>query len=191
MNKLVVSPSPHVHSGLSTAQCMYGVLIALIPAFLVSLYYFGIDAFLVTATSVVACITFEYLIQRYLLGQRTTIGEGSAILTGVLLAFNLPASIPLWIVVVGALFAIGIGINADIDRKGIRVGIRGGNDVFVAAGYGYSYQKLAFIAVGFGDSGTPVFGSSGFRVILNVRIGGFGQIAEHIPNTQKIECIGG
>ena len=109
MNKLVVSPSPHVHSGLSTAQCMYGVLIALIPAFLVSLYYFGIDALLVTATSVVACITFEYLIQRYLLGQRTTIGDGSAILTGVLLAFNLPASIPLWIVVVGALFAIGIG----------------------------------------------------------------------------------
>lgn len=109
MNKLVVSPSPHVHSGLSTAQCMYGVLIALIPAFLVSLYFFGVGALLVTATSVLSCVIFEYLIQKYLLKGKPTIANGSAILTGVLLAFNLPSNLPLWIVVIGALFAIGIG----------------------------------------------------------------------------------
>ena len=109
MNKLVVSPSPHIHSGLSTAQCMYGVLIALISAFIVSLYFFGLGALLVTATSVLSCVIFEYLIQRYLLKQQPSIGNGSAILTGVLLAFNLPSNLPLWIVVIGALFAIGVG----------------------------------------------------------------------------------
>ncbi|MBQ6938515.1 MAG: RnfABCDGE type electron transport complex subunit D, partial [Muribaculaceae bacterium] len=103
MNKLVVSPSPHAHSGLSTAQCMYGVLIALVPAFLISIYFFGINALLVTATSVVACMLFEYLIQKYLLRTTPTLNDGTAILTGVLLAFNLPANIPLWIVVIGAL----------------------------------------------------------------------------------------
>lgn len=109
MNKLTVSPSPHMHSGLSTSQCMYGVLIALIPAFLVSLYYFGLGALLITVTSVLSCVIFEYLIQKYLLKGEPTIGNGSAILTGVLLAFNLPSNLPLWIVVIGALFAIGIG----------------------------------------------------------------------------------
>ena len=109
MNRLVVSPSPHAHSGLSTAQCMYGVLIALIPAFLVSIYFFGVDAVLVTATAVASCLLFEFLIQKYLLKKAPTFGDGTAILTGVLLAFNLPANIPLWIVVIGALFAIGIG----------------------------------------------------------------------------------
>ncbi len=109
MNKLVISPSPHIHSGTSTAQCMYGVLIALIPAFLTSLYYFGLGALLVTLTSVVSCILFEYLIQKYLLKTKPSINDGSAILTGVLLAFNLPSNLPLWIVVIGALFAIGVG----------------------------------------------------------------------------------
>lgn len=109
MNKLTVSPSPHMHSGLSTSQCMYGVLIALIPAFLISLYYFGLGALLITATSVLSCVIFEYLIQKYLLKGEPTIANGSAILTGVLLAFNLPSNLPLWIVVIGALFAIGIG----------------------------------------------------------------------------------
>ncbi len=109
MNKLIVSSSPHIHSGASTAQCMYGVLIALIPAFLVSLFFFGVNALLVTLTSVASCVTFEYLIQKYLLKSRTAIANGSAILTGVLLAFNLPSNLPLWIVVLGALFAIGAG----------------------------------------------------------------------------------
>lgn len=88
---------------------MYGVLIALVPALLVSLWYFGLGALIVTLTSVVACVGFEYLIQRFLLKVKPTICDGSAMLTGVLLAFNLPSNLPIWIVLIGALVAIGIG----------------------------------------------------------------------------------
>jgi electron transport complex protein RnfD len=89
---------------------MYGVLIALVPAFLVSLCVFGWGALIVTATSVLACLFFEWAIGKYLLKQKTTtITDGSAIITGVLLAFNLPSNLPIWIIVLGALFAIGVG----------------------------------------------------------------------------------
>lgn len=108
-NSLYVSPSPHIHSGDSISKNMYGVLIALIPAFLVSLYYFGLGALIVTLISVVSCVLFEYLIQKFLMKKEPTICDGSAILTGVLLAFNLPSNLPAWIVVIGALAAIGIG----------------------------------------------------------------------------------
>ncbi|HIT82033.1 MAG TPA: RnfABCDGE type electron transport complex subunit D [Candidatus Caccoplasma merdavium] len=105
----IVSPSPHVHSGNSIPKCMYNVLIALIPAFLVSLYFFGVGALIVTLTSVVACVLFEYLIQKFILKVKPTVSDGSAILTGVLLAFNVPANLPIWIILIGALVAIGIG----------------------------------------------------------------------------------
>ena len=105
----IVSPSPHVHSGNSIPKCMYNVLIALIPAFLVSLYFFGVGALVVTLTSVVACVLFEYLIQKFILKVKPTVSDGSAILTGVLLAFNVPANLPIWIILIGALVAIGIG----------------------------------------------------------------------------------
>ena len=108
-NKLYISNSPHVHSGDSVKKNMYGVLIALIPAFLVSLYFFGLGALIVTLTSVLACIAFEYLIQKYLLKVKPTICDGSAIITGVLLAFNVPSNLPIWIIIIGALVAIGIG----------------------------------------------------------------------------------
>ncbi len=108
-NKLLISPSPHIHSGDSVSKNMYGVLIALIPALLVSLYYFGLGALLVTLVSVGFCILFEYLIQKYLMKGKPTICDGSAIITGVLLAFNLPSNLPLWIVAIGALVAIGVG----------------------------------------------------------------------------------
>ncbi|MCL1942656.1 MAG: RnfABCDGE type electron transport complex subunit D [Candidatus Azobacteroides sp.] len=108
-NKLLISPSPHIHGGDSIAKNMYGVLIALIPAFLVSLYYFGIGALLVTVVSVGSCVLFELLIQKYLMKINPSVCDGSAIITGVLLAFNLPSNLPLWIVVIGALAAIGVG----------------------------------------------------------------------------------
>ena len=108
-NSLYVSPSPHIHGGDSISKNMYGVLIALIPAFLVSLYYFGLGALIVTLVSVVSCVLFEYLIQKFLMKKEPTICDGSAILTGVLLAFNLPSNLPVWIIVIGALAAIGIG----------------------------------------------------------------------------------
>ena len=109
MSNFTISPSPHVHGGDSIEKNMYGVLIALVPTFIFSIVFFGLGALLVTLTSVVACLVFEYVIQKYLMKQRPTIWDGSAIITGVLLAFNLPSSLPLWIVVIGALVAIGIG----------------------------------------------------------------------------------
>lgn len=109
MNKLIVSPSPHVHSGDSVKKNMLNVIYALIPAYLVSLFYFGLGAFIVSLTAIVACVLFEYLIQRFLLKQKPTIGDCSAILTGLLLGFNLPSNLPVWMVVIGALVAIGIG----------------------------------------------------------------------------------
>ena len=97
MNKLIVSLSPHVHSDDSVKKNMYGVLIALIPAFLVSLYFFGLGALIVTLTSVVACVFFEWAISKYLLKKETTtITDGSAIITGVLLA---PVQMTSWPVV--------------------------------------------------------------------------------------------
>ncbi|MCP9611968.1 RnfABCDGE type electron transport complex subunit D [Coprobacter tertius] len=107
--KYIISASPHIHSENSVAKCMYGVLIALIPAFIVSVFYFGLGALVVTATSVLACVIFEYLISRFLLERKPDIADGSAILTGVLLAFNLPSNLPIWIIIIGALAAIGIG----------------------------------------------------------------------------------
>jgi electron transport complex protein RnfD len=106
---ITVSPSPHVYSDSTVKNLMYGVLIALAPAFAVSVFYFGLNAFLVTLVAVVACVLFEFLIQRFLLKSEVAISDGSAVLTGVLLAFNLPSSVPLWIVVVGAFAAISFG----------------------------------------------------------------------------------
>ena len=109
MNKLNVSLSPHVHSGNSIQRCMLDVLIALVPALLVSFYFFGVGALVVTATSVASCVLFEFLITRFLLKKPSTICDMSAVLTGVLLAFNVPSNLPVWIIIIGALVAIGIG----------------------------------------------------------------------------------
>lgn len=108
-NKLVISGSPHLHTYKSVKSQMWGVVIALVPAFLCSLYFFGVGALIVMAASVVGCVATEYLIQRYMLHVPTTISNGSAILTGILLAFNLPSNLPIWIILIGAVVAIGIG----------------------------------------------------------------------------------
>lgn len=107
-NTLVVAPSPHVHGQLNTHRLMVDVLIALAPAWLVSFYMFGLSTLLTTTVSVVACVGFEYLFQRYILKVPVTINDCSAAVTGVLLAMNLPADIPFWIVLIGAFVAIGI-----------------------------------------------------------------------------------
>lgn len=105
---IIVSASPHVHSERTSEKLMYDVVFALIPVFLVSLYVFGINALIATVTAVVSCILFEYLIQKYVLKTKVTIGDGSALITGILLAFNLPAGIPVWMIVIGSLVAIGV-----------------------------------------------------------------------------------
>lgn len=136
-NKLIVSPSPHIHGGDTISKNMYGVLIALIPAFLVSLYSFGLGALIVTATSVLACVLFEYLIQKFLLKKEPSICDGSAILTGVLLAFNLPSNLPVWIILIGALAAIGIG---KMSFGGL------GNNIFNPALVGRVFLLISFPA---------------------------------------------
>jgi len=105
---IIISASPHVHSARTSKKVMYDVLYALIPAFLVSIYVFGISALILTSIAVVSCILFEYLIQKYLLKTEITITDGSALITGILLAFNLPSGLPIWMIIVGSLIAIGV-----------------------------------------------------------------------------------
>ena len=109
MNLLTVSGSPHIHTDNNTRKIMYGVIFAMVPAMLISVYFFGLNALLVLAISVLSCLLVEYVIQRYLLKTEATINDGSAIITGVLLAFNVPANLPWWIIVIGAIVSIGIG----------------------------------------------------------------------------------
>ncbi|MDR0572822.1 MAG: RnfABCDGE type electron transport complex subunit D [Tannerella sp.] len=137
MEKIIISPSPHIHSGDSISGNMYGVLIALIPAFLVSLYCFGLGALIVTFVSVASCVLFEYLIQKFLLKKEPTVYDGSAILTGVLLAFNLPSNLPVWIIILGALAAIGIG---KMSFGGL------GNNIFNPALVGRVFLLISFPA---------------------------------------------
>ena len=110
MSKFIVSLSPHVHGGDSVEKNMYGVCLALVPALLVSLYFFGLGAAIVLLTSVVSCVAFEFLISKFILGRDgRSVLDGSAILTGLLLGFNLPSNLPVWLIVLGALVAIGVG----------------------------------------------------------------------------------
>ncbi len=109
-NKLVVSLSPHAHGTDSVERNMYGVILALLPALIVSFCYFGLGSAVVCLTSVAACVFFEWAITRFILKrEKTTVLDGSAILTGLLLGFNLPSNLPIWIILIGALVAIGVG----------------------------------------------------------------------------------
>ncbi len=110
MGKLIVSLSPHAHGTDTVERNMYGVIIALLPALLVSFWFFGIGSAIVCATSVAACVLFEWAINKFMLrNERCTVCDGSAVLTGLLLGFNLPSNLPIWIIIIGALFAIGLG----------------------------------------------------------------------------------
>lgn len=108
MGLLTVSGSPHIQGNENVKKIMYGVVIALMPALLVSLYFFGLGALKVTLVAIVSCLLFEYLIQRFLLKGKTTINDGSAIITAILLTFNVPSSLPIWMVIIGSFVAIGM-----------------------------------------------------------------------------------
>ena len=108
-NKLKLSLSPHVHSGDSVSKNMRWVIIAMLPAMLWSFYAFGLGAVIVTAVSVASCVFFEWAINKYILkNDKCTLCDWSAVVTGILLAFNLPSNLPLYIIIIGALFAIGV-----------------------------------------------------------------------------------
>jgi electron transport complex protein RnfD len=109
MNKILnVSPSPHLSTPESTRRLMYGVVIALIPALAASIYYFGMGAIIVTLTSVLSCVAVEYLVQKFILKTKPSVSDGSAVVTGLLLAFNVPSNLPIWIIIIGAIISIGV-----------------------------------------------------------------------------------
>ncbi len=126
-----------MHSGDTIEKNMYNVLIALIPAFLVALYVFRLDALIITASAVLFCVGFEYLIVKYILKKTPTVTDGSAIITGVLLAFNVPSDLPLWILALGCLFAIGV----------VKLSFGGlGNNIFNPAIAGRIFLLISFPA---------------------------------------------
>ncbi len=100
-----ISVSPHIRSGLSTATVMQDVAIALIPALLMGVFVFGLRALLVILLCGVSCVLTEYLYRR-LMKLPQTASDGSALVTGLILAMNLPASVPLWVPVMGSVIAI-------------------------------------------------------------------------------------
>ncbi len=106
-HKLVVSSSPHIHQKRTTSDIMLDVIIALIPAMIMGLYYFGVRAGLVILTSVISCVLCEYIYQK-IMRKPVSIGDLSAVVTGLILGLNLPSTIPLWMVVIGSAFAIVI-----------------------------------------------------------------------------------
>ena len=108
MERLIVSPSPHLHTKTSTKSLMRDVVIAMMPAVIVSVLFYGWSALAVLGVSVASCVLLEYLITKYLLKKPCTICDFSAVVTGVLLALNVPSTTPWWVVFIGAVFAIGV-----------------------------------------------------------------------------------
>ena len=105
--KLTVSASPHVKGPATVTGIMFDVIIALCPAAIAGVAVFGLRAALVVAVCVISCVAFEYLSRR-IMNKSVTVGDLSAVVTGVLLAFNLPVSVPLWMCVVGSFVSIVI-----------------------------------------------------------------------------------
>lgn len=106
---LKISTAPHMQTRQDTRAIMRDVVIALLPAALAAVLFFGINALLVILTSVAACMAFEYLANRYWFKKGNTALDLSAVVTGLLLAYNLPSSMPLWMILIGAFMAIVVG----------------------------------------------------------------------------------
>jgi electron transport complex protein RnfD len=134
-NLLTVSPSPHAHGKETTRKLMTGVIVALLPALFTSIFYFGYGAVIVTATSVISCVVFEYLIQRFIFKKPITITDGSAIVTGLLLAFNVPSNLPVFIIIIGSFISIAI---AKLTFGGL------GNNPFNPALVGRVFMLISF-----------------------------------------------
>jgi len=135
--RLTTGLSPHIKSPQSVAKVMWAVSIALIPAFVASVTFFGPRALAVLAVGVLSCVLTEAFIQAFMLKKPVTISDGSAVVTGLLLAFNIPVSIPLWMVAVGGFVAIGI---AKMAFGGI------GNNPFNPALVGRAFMATSFAA---------------------------------------------
>jgi len=106
--KLIISLSPHVKNNESVQKIMWGVVIALFPALLASVYFFGFSALKVVILGIAFCIGLEFLIQKFITKEKITAFDGSAAITGLLLAFNVPSSVPWWQLLAGSVMAIGV-----------------------------------------------------------------------------------
>ncbi len=135
MSIFTVSGSPHVHGEENVKKIMYTVVFAMVPAMLVSIYFFGIDAVRVLLISVISSLFFEWVIQKYLLKGPVTINDGSAIVAGILLGFNVPANIPAWMIIMGSLVMIGV---AKMSFGGL------GNNPFNPALVGRVFMLISF-----------------------------------------------
>ena len=117
--KLIFSTTPHMHTARTVRGSMLHVLLALLPAVFCSLYFFGVPALMVLCVSVASCVAVEWFVTKYMLRRQATIGDCSAVVTGLLLAYNVPVTAPVWMPVIGGVFAIvvvkmlfgGIGKN--------------------------------------------------------------------------------
>lgn len=109
MKTLVISQSPHIQSPHTTSDAMRHVVVALLPALAVGVWRFGVPAAAVVAVAALSCLASEWLIARFVMGRRVALFGWAPLVTGLLLGMNLPSGIPLWTVVIGSLFAIGVG----------------------------------------------------------------------------------
>jgi Na+-translocating ferredoxin:NAD+ oxidoreductase subunit D len=132
---LYVSLPPHSYSGATISSLMYSVAAALTPALAASVYVYGLDALRVVLAAVASCVAFEYAIQKWVLKSEPTALDGSAIVTGILLAFNLPSGIPTWIVALGCFVAIAV---AKMSFGGL------GNNLFNPALVGRAFLLVSF-----------------------------------------------
>ena len=177
-NKLIVTAAPHITSADSTQKIMQRVCLALVPTLIVSVLWFGINALILTAITVAACVLFEMGYCK-LMGRENPTGDFSAVVTGLLLAFNMPASLPWWMAIVGSFVAIvvvkqlfgGMGYNfanpAIVGR------------IAMALGYTGAMTKYVFPANGIDAfaSATPLavaseVGSAGYMTLLIGKHGG-------------------
>ena len=108
MSKLLVSASPHIHGRGDIQKLMLNVILALLPALFVSFYFFGLGAVIVTAVSIVSAVFWEWVITKYMMKKEPRIWDLSAVLTGLLLAMNVPSNLPIWMILVGTFVAIGV-----------------------------------------------------------------------------------
>lgn len=154
--RLLIALPPHEKSEVSVEKIMWSVVLALIPTTLAGIYFYGVRALLVTAVAVGASVLVEHLVVRYVFRRPTTsVADGSAVVTGMLLAYNVPASIPFWEIVVGAIVAIGV---AKMAFGGI------GNNPFNPALVGRAFMLISFPV----DMTTwPVPGAARFSLSLD------------------------
>lgn len=162
-NKLIVTAAPHITSPDSTQKIMQRVSLALVPTLIASVIIFGVNSLILTAVTVAACVAFEWAYCK-LVGREVPVGDFSAVVTGMLLAFNLPATLPWWMAVVGAFIAIvvikqlfgGLGYNfanpAIVARIALAMGFAGR-----MSSYGFPADAVS--------SATPLASSQGMDYV--------------------------